>query len=126
MASDNRLKSVPLKPRSKKRAQLMREVRGPLVREILEERPLCERGVYRANNYLFTIGSLDDLWHVGRSTQVHEKLTRARGGDITDKENCVALCRDCHGWIHDHPAAATEEGWLEHREASTKILPRRY
>jgi len=49
MARGNRLKSMPLKPRSKKRAQLMREVRGPLVREILEERPLCERCVWIAS-----------------------------------------------------------------------------
>jgi len=121
MARGNRLKSTPLQPRSKKRAQLMREVRGPLVRRILEERPWCERGLrITAFNRSHLAG------HINRSTQVHEKLTRARGGDITDEDNCVALCRDCHGWIHDHPAAATDEGWLEHREASVKVLPRRY
>lgn len=116
MGRDNRLKTTAIKPRSKKRAQLMREIRGPLVREILEERPWCERG----------LSVMTDLGEVKRSTQVHEKLTRARGGDITDKANCVAVCRACHMWIHDHPAAATEEGWLEHRKADIDVMPRRY
>ena len=121
VAKGKRLKSIPIKPRSKKRAKLMREVRAPLVREILEERPLCERGLAMAS---LSRGYL--AGNVYPSSQVHEKLTRARGGDITDKENCVALCRACHNWIHDHPAEATEEGWLEHRKPSVKIMPRRW
>ncbi len=126
MAKGNRLKSSPIKPRSKKRAKLMREVRAPLVREILEERPWCERGMYRVKNHLVTVAAIHEFWRVHRSTQVHEKLTRARGGDITDKDNCVALCRACHRWVHEHPAAATEEGWLEHRKADIDVIPRRY
>ena len=122
----NRLQSTALKPRSKKRAQLMREVRGPLVREILEERPWCERGVAARIDEFVTGEYWSKETQINRSTQVHEKLTRARGGDITDKANCVALCRACHGWIHDHPAVATEEGWLEHRKADIDVMPRRY
>lgn len=122
MAQGNRLKSTPLKPRSKKRAQLMREVRGPLVREILAERPWCQRCIV----LVMEAYRRTSVGPAQRSTQVHEKLTRARGGDITDKANCVAVCRGCHMWIHDHPKAATDEGWLEHRVASIKILPRRY
>jgi len=43
---------------------------------------------------------------------VHELLTRARGGSITDPDNCVALCRGHHNWVHDHPADATAVGLL--------------
>lgn len=126
MGKGNRLRSRALKPRSKKRAQLMREVRAPLVREILEERPWCERGVAARIDELIIGEYWTQITHLNRSTQVHEKLTRARGGDITDKANCFALCRDCHMWIHDHPAAATEEGWLEHRKPDIDVMPRRY
>ena len=89
----------PIRQRSKKMAKLYREVRVPLVRKILEERPWCQR--------------------CGRRSQtVHELLTRRRGGSITDETNCVALCKTCHDWIHDHPAKATEEGWLISRWAA--------
>jgi predicted HNH restriction endonuclease len=37
---------------------------------------------------------------------------RSRGADITDPEQCVCLCRDCHNFVHANPALATEEGWL--------------
>lgn len=51
----------------------------------------------------------------GRAVDVHEPLTRARGGSITDPGNMVAVCRACHDWIHGHPEAATERGWLRDR-----------
>ncbi len=28
--------------------------------------------------------------------------------------NLVSLCRDCHSWIHLHPAESYESGWLVH------------
>lgn len=88
----------PPRQRSPMMEKLYREVRGPLVEKILEERPLCQRCL------------------MARSAQVHEVVTRARGGSIIDEENCRALCSDCHGWIHDHPRLATEEGWLKRRD----------
>ena len=88
---------TPLRLRSRKMQRLYREERVPLVKRLLEERPICQR-CRRA-----------------RSVTVHELVTRARGGSITDEENCVALCRDCHGWIHENPARATDEGWLRRR-----------
>lgn len=117
------MKRVALKSRSKKRAKLMREVRGPLVAEILAERPWCERCVVMA------IGAYRDTsaGPVQRSTQVHEIITRARGGDITDKGNCVALCGTCHSAIHAHPEVATKAGWLaRNEERSAEVMPRRY
>lgn len=49
---------------------------------------------------------------LGKATQVHEPHTRARGGSILDRDNCVPLCAACHRAIHDHPAEATERGLL--------------
>lgn len=49
---------------------------------------------------------------VARSYDVHERLTRARGGNPLNPINCLALCRRCHDWAHDYPAAAEAAGLL--------------
>jgi hypothetical protein len=93
----------PMRQRSKKQEALYR-VRRPLVAELLAEFPVCQR------------------CDSARSTDVHEPRMRSRGADITDREQCVCLCRPCHNFVHDHPAEATAEGWLiaswDLREAS--------
>lgn len=48
----------------------------------------------------------------GRPSTVHEKHTRAQGGDILDPDNCVAVCDPCHMAVHDNPAEAARRGWL--------------
>jgi 5-methylcytosine-specific restriction endonuclease McrA len=48
-----------------------------------------------------------------QATEVHEIKTRARGGSILDRENCVPLCHECHRWVTENPAAAREQGWLK-------------
>jgi len=47
-----------------------------------------------------------------RASEVHELLSRARGGSILDRDNCVALCHDCHFWVTTHPRDAETQGWL--------------
>lgn len=81
--------------RSKKREAEYR-LRRPLVARMLEQYPICQR-----------CGS-------NPSQDVHELLTRARGGSILDEDNCRAVCRSCHIWIGLNPAKAAEEGWLRH------------
>ena len=44
-------------------------------------------------------------------TDWHERLSRARGGSITDEQNRVWLCRPCHRYITEHPKWAGENGW---------------
>jgi hypothetical protein len=80
--------------RSKKMAKKYIE-RRKLVAEMLEEFPLCER------------------CGIKPSSEVHEVLRRARGGDILDKSNCRALCHMCHFWITTNPAEALKTGWLK-------------
>lgn len=70
--------------------------RRRLVALILEEVPTCQK------------------CHVARSTEVHELVSRARGGSIIDRSNCVALCHRCHSWITTHPREATAQGWMLH------------
>ena len=46
---------------------------------------------------------------------VHEPLTRGRGGSITDPANMVSLCRACHDEItFTEPAWAYDLGLLVH------------
>lgn len=45
------------------------------------------------------------------ATDWHERLSRARGGSITDENNRVFLCRSCHIFITDHPRFSEENGW---------------
>ena len=98
--------------RSKKREAIYRK-RRPLVEQLLAERPICER------------------CGTNPSTEIHEVVTRARGGSILDRANCRALCRGCHRWITEHPKQAhevaaaraylTAEGSIEARKAQAVI-----
>jgi len=46
---------------------------------------------------------------------VHEPLTRARGGSIVDPENMRPLCRAHHHWVTvSEPQAAYDLGLLRH------------
>lgn len=45
---------------------------------------------------------------------VHEPLTRARGGSITDPSNMVPLCRACHGVVQLGPQWAYDLGLMAH------------
>jgi len=70
--------------------------RRSLVAQMLDEKPVCER------------------CDAARSTDIHEVLSRARGGSILDPGNLVALCRQCHSFITQNPLVAHAEGWSKH------------
>lgn len=84
------MRRTPLRRRSKKTAALYVE-RRKLVTFLLTVHPICEVP-----------------WCTNRSEDVHEPLTRARGGSITDPENCKCVCRMHHDLIH-----ANESDWIE-------------
>ena len=90
-------KPVPAKKRrnyamSAKRRKESREY-ARLARTFLSSKAHCERkGCWRA------------------ATQVHH--THGRGKNYLDASKWVALCGQCHRFIHDHPAAARAEGLL--------------
>lgn len=46
-----------------------------------------------------------------RPTDPHHRHLKGQGG-LDVPSNIAALCASCHRWCHEHPAAATEEGWI--------------
>ena len=95
---------TPLRHISPKRAKQQR-LRQQMVRDELARRELCEAAaVIRQAGH-------QPRCH-GLAVELHEPLTRARGGSILDPANTVAICRSCHDWIHVNPASATEIGLL--------------
>lgn len=46
----------------------------------------------------------------------HEPLPRGRGGDPTDVDNVVIVCRKAHDHLHGHPEWAHEVGLLRRRD----------
>lgn len=80
--------------RSRKREAVYRTQRRPLVAEQLALFPTCRR------------------CHARPSVDVHEVVSRGRGGSITDRANVVALCRQCHDHLTRSPREAEREGYL--------------
>lgn len=50
-------------------------------------------------------------------SEMHEILTRGRGGDPTDPANILCLCADCHRWITTHELEARALGLVRARTA---------
>lgn len=50
-------------------------------------------------------------WGPYNQPEIHERLSRARGGSITNPNNFVALCHEDHALITREPAWAEAEGW---------------
>ncbi len=99
-------RKTPIRAQSKKRAKEQRQ-RRQLVAAQLEQRPYCEAARLVAQI---------DRSHLcqRQSVDIHEPLTRARGGSIVDVNNMLAVCRSCHDWIHAHPESAEMVGLLRH------------
>lgn len=92
LARTRRLQArTPLKPVSDKQQRKNRERRA-MAGRLYPERPRCGRPGCRR--------MADDL---------HEPLTRARGGSIVDPANQVPLCRPCHDEVTFRPES--ELGW---------------
>jgi hypothetical protein len=108
---------TPLRSMSRKRSKQQRE-RYRMVRSELNRRPRCEAGplIRGLWDEMYGWQKAEAMWATmgcgGRACDVHEPLTRARGGSITDPTNTVTVCRWCHGWIHQHVEKATQLGLL--------------
>lgn len=50
------------------------------------------------------------VWPPRPFDDLHEVLSRARGGDVRDWGNILLVCRSCHNWITTHPADAERLG----------------
>lgn len=49
---------------------------------------------------------------LGRADDLHELVSRGRGGSITDMSNALPVSRACHTYAHAHPEAAEAAGLL--------------
>ena len=101
------------KPIAHRSAKMQAKYDGPdgrkaLVARLLERYPVCRFGVF--GEYMVVSHQCNQP-----STEIHERLSRARGGSILDESNCVALCHEHHRWTTDHPAEATKLGLLKSR-----------
>jgi len=87
--------------------------RRVFVADELARRPDCEAGplIRTGNEAVAGYGATTPCRR--RAVDIHEPLTRARGGSILDPANTVAVCRACHDWIHRHPESATRLGLLK-------------
>lgn len=101
------------------------EERRRLVAEMLGATPRCRAGA----GLLEQVRALDPpladrMLRAGilcsgsaAPVDVHEILPRSAGGSITDRANCVAVCRACHRFIHGNPKLARAAGLLRSRYA---------
>lgn len=96
-----------MRHRSKKKEAEYR-LRRPLVARLLEQRPYCEACPIFAEHDEKVIYSRQ------RSVDIHELKRRSQGGSILDEENLMAVCRQCHNRIGNHPALAFELGLSRH------------
>jgi hypothetical protein len=85
-----------------------------VTRKRLQWSLLAERGAFCEGCATTPVGIRDEPrpW-----SDMHEILTRARGGSPIDPENILLLCRDCHHWVTTHETAARELGLVRGRTA---------
>lgn len=96
------MKRSRINPVSKKR-QAENVIRKRLRNRLLEERPWCEARIKGCTRV---------------ATDLHEIMTRARGGSITDENNILCLCRNCHAFITVEPAWSEANGFTVHAWAT--------
>lgn len=70
------------------------------------------RGPYCEGCPLTPVGD-DRPW-----SEMHEILTRGRGGDPTDPANILCLCAPCHRWVTTHETEARALGLVRGRTST--------
>jgi hypothetical protein len=88
---------------SEKRAAENRERRAMIAR-VYPERPPCTVSQARIGAGMAPLPVC-----TGQADDVHEPLSRARGGSISDEGNATAPCRPCHDVLTFTPES--ELGW---------------
>lgn len=86
------MKRTPIRRVSKKRAKQNAEYMK-LRKKYLEDHTVCQ------------------VCNEREATQIHHKAGR-RHSLLCEVEFFLAICFECHAYIHNHPEAARKEGWL--------------
>lgn len=55
----------------------------------------------------------------------HHRKNRSQGGDWSPA-NGLHLCRPCHGYVTEHPAASYSAGWLVRGAYEPRTVPATY
>ena len=91
------MKRTPLRRVSKKRAKEMRTY-SAMRKTFLAAHPVCVVA--------------EALWgSKRRTTDIHHRAGRYNGNYLNEA-TWLAVSREAHQWIHDHPKEARERGWL--------------
>ncbi|MDF2189322.1 HNH endonuclease signature motif containing protein [Paraflavitalea sp. CAU 1676] len=80
---------TPIRRASKKRAKQERQYTG-LRKRFLQANPDCQANVCGCS---------------GKAEHIHHMAGRI-GDDLTDVDNFLAVCPECHHWIETHPVEA--------------------
>lgn len=100
------MKRASLRQVSAKRRALLRE-RKKLTDAMKREGPVMCQFYEAVGRALAEISSMPGC---GYADDLHEIVSRARGGSIVDPENVVPLCREHHRWVTEHPLEAEKLG----------------
>jgi hypothetical protein len=92
------MKRTPLRKVSRKQASLLRKY-SKAKDEFLLANPICHTKQGRPKG----------CWL--RSNQVHH--VAGRGQNLLRSETWMAVCSNCHAWIHSHPKEARQLGYLK-------------
>jgi hypothetical protein len=89
--SENPVKKVSNKSEKRK---IQEDIYKDLRKVFLNQNPKCER-----NN-------------THKATEVHHKAGR-NGTRLNDVSEFMAVCRECHSYIHEHPKEARSKQWIK-------------
>lgn len=100
-----RQSGTTLRPRSPKLAGYYRDVRAPLVADLVERVGACQAP------FLFALAAEDDpLPRCSGPLDVHERRRRSQNGSLENEDNLVVVCRSHHDRCTD-----AARGDVEHR-----------
>jgi hypothetical protein len=94
-------KRTPIRQRSAKRSEFMRDVRAPAVAALVARGERCRIGPLLADAGL---GEPCGIVVQG----LHERRKRSAGGSLTNPANLIPACNVCNGWVEDFPKLARE------------------
>lgn len=89
--SENPVKKISDKSDKRK---VQEAIYSDLRKVFLNQNPRCERN------------------KTHEATEVHHKAGR-NGNRLNDISEFMAVCRDCHRYIHENPKEARAKGWLK-------------